>query len=697
MVAALPASPFQQATPSLNGVTPQATLNPMQLLEAMQQLAPRQTEFAPRYPPGYKKPKRPTASEVKQRADRLFQEHAVWRSLIEVTVAWLRHERVGMFPEDEEDRRNGLQEQWIDNALTAKRNIVISKIAASKMGVRKRYHNDDLRRKAQMIEDAAAWLTDEIALQWTQKGNRVLKLDEATQFTDRGMYVSRQVFDVSDPDMPLNVDLIEPTQVYPIWGGKRGLQEIYRVYRDTIGNITASYGDLTPQALSRLQRKYGRDITDQTEINIYEWWNTWDRVVLVDDEPIIPFTAHEYGYVPWTVQYGGFGDSMNARTPGNGARTGWNTQLEQIDRTSMNERVYKAVPLIYYDTPMHEMLEAIMGRLVTGFKREINPPIIRERSTMIAGTEVPEFSQAPGAVNEVRMGEEKVSVTPSLANNPVTGMIVQTLESNRVRTDPTLSYNADKSNVTGAALSRMGDEGTEHILPIYQSLQMAKTHQYTQIFQTIANWGHLTKYGGGSPKPLIIPSRKTKRQGEAPAFELGRELIDEVGPKVEILFTKINPADWMGLFNAGKIGIEIDAMSPEILYELATGDSDYDSFYEKLTEHKATAAAFSHPKFNEMFLIPSVLAEQIKESAGDAEMVQFWTKQLQDWLAMAAQPQEMGQPPANGGAPTGAPPSGGPLPPPPGSQMVAPPSGAGQTLPAAMGPGSQGGPVGRPG
>src|SRR4030095_11537110 len=109
VASALPASPFQQAPPSLNGVMPQASLNPMQLLEAMQQLAPRQTEFAPRYPPGYKTPRRPTASEVKQRADRLFQEHAVWRSLIEVTVAWLRHERVGMFPEDEEDRRNGLQ------------------------------------------------------------------------------------------------------------------------------------------------------------------------------------------------------------------------------------------------------------------------------------------------------------------------------------------------------------------------------------------------------------------------------------------------------------------------------------------------------------------------------------------------------------------------------------------------------------
>lgn len=683
---ALPSSPFQQGPPQL----PTMRLNPVELMDAMRQIAPQPTEFAPRYPAGYKKPRRPTAGEVKQRADRLQQDHYAWLSLIEVTMAWLRHERVGMFPEDEEDRRNGLQEEWIDNALTAKNNIVISKVAASKMGVRKRYHSDTLRTKAQMIEDAAAWLQDELALQWVQKGNRPLKLDEALLFAQRGMYVSRQVFDVSDPDMPLNVDLIEPTQCFPVWGGKRGLQEVYRTYRDTIGNITAAYGDLTPDALKTLRTKYGRDITDQSEINIYEYWNTWDRVVLVDDQPIIPFTAHEYGYVPWTIQYGGYGDAMFTRTPGTRGRKTFGGTWEQVDRTTTNERAYRAVPLIYYDMRHHEMLEAIMGRIVTGFKREINPPIVRERSTMIAGTDVPEFSQAPGAVNEVRLGEERVSVTPSLTNNPITGMIVQTLQAQMNRTDPSINYNADKSNVTGAALSRMGDEGTEHILPIYQSLEMAKTHQFTQIFQTIGNWGHLTKYGSTtSVRPLMIPARKVKRQGESPAFELSRELIDEVGPKVEITFTKINPADWMGLFNAGKIGIEIDAMSPEMIYELATGDTDYDSFYEKLTEHKVTAAAMSHPKFNEIALIPRIFAEQIKEANGDPEMVKFWTDILADWQQMAAAPAQPG-----GGAPQGAP-SGEGNPMAPGPQ--APPMGAGQTLPAPMGPGNQGNPVGRPG
>jgi len=314
---------------------------------------------------------------------------------------------------------------------------------------------------------------------------------------------------------------------------------------------------------------------------------------------------------------------------------------------------------------------------------------------MIAGTDVPEFSQAPGAVNEVRMGEERVSPVPSLSNSPITGMIVQTLMGERTKTDPSISYNADKSNVTGAALSRMGDEGTEHIVPIYQSLEMAKMHQYTQIFQTIANFGHMPKYGGGSTRPLMLPARKSAKAGMT-SFELSRELIDEVGPRVEITFTKVNPADWMGLFNAGKIGIEIGAMSSEMLYELATGDTDYDSFFEKWMQERTTMSALQHPKYNEMFLIPAMLAEQIKESEGDEQMVQFWTQRLQEWVQLAQQ-QAMPQPGADPmaamgaqGGPQGAP--GNPMAPGP----QAPPSGAGQTLPPAMGPGNQGGPVGRP-
>lgn len=688
---ALPQSPFL----SQPGVLSSSAINPMELMDALKALAPRDVLPKPRYATGYKQPKKKTPGEIKQRADQLYQEYQPWRTLIEVTAGWLRHERSGYFPEDAADRRNGLQEEFISTALTTKRNAAIAKIGGAKQGVKKSYYSDELRRKAQMIEDAVTWLFLEFEHQWNIKGQRDLRLDEALLYIDRGMYCSRQVFDKDDEECPINIDLIEPAQVHPIWGGKRGLQEVYRVYRDTVAFILADYGDfITPEKYKSITNKYGSDVSDMTELPVYEHWDTWYKTIMIGEVPVIQ-AEHKYGYVPWTIQYGGFGDAMFTRTPGEGATRGFSDSFIQIDRSRINERYYKAVPFIYYDTRSHEIFEAVMGRLLTGFKREINPPIERHRSTLLAGTDMPEYSQAPGSVNEVALGEEEIRVSPQLQNSPITGMIVQTVMGERSQRDVSINEKAGQSNVTGSALDRFTHEGEQLLLPVFRSLQRAKEHQAEQLLRTIGNWQHLAKYGGDEPRSIMVPTKK--RMGDyPPAFELTRELIEEVGPRVEVTYKNVDSQNWLPIFNAGKIGIEIGAITPEEVREEATGDTDYDTFFERYAEIKATMAAISHPKFNEMFEIPAVIAEQIKQAEGDPALQAWWGQKLQDWEAMAAQPQGMGgeggapqgPAPGNMGAPAGVPTSN-PFP-------AAPAPGGGGTMPAMVGPGSQGAPVGRP-
>lgn len=692
---ALPQSAFQPA-PTQGGALATTQLNPMQLLEALRDLAPRPAEFAPRYPPGFVKPPKPNPKAVKMRADNLYQDHAAWRNLIELTQQWIRQERTGYFAEDKQDRINGLQEEFIHTFLTTKRNSVIAKVASAKMGVRKRYYADDLRRKCQQIEDAALWLMQEFAEQWQIKGQRDLRIDEALLFADRGMYVSRQVMDPNDPDRPMNIDLIEPTEVYPIWGGKRGMRELYRVRRDTVAGIQADYGDFTKTVRAQIEKKHGKDPSDQTEVNVYEFWDTWHRLIMVDDIPIIS-AEHEYGYVPWTVQYGGYGEAMFTRTPGDGAlRSPGQSYFYQLDRNRIGERAYQAVPLLYYDFRAHEITEAILGRLLTGFKREINPPMERHRSTLLAGTDMPEYSQAPGAINEVALGEEQIKPAVQLANNPITGLLVQTLLGDQAQRSVGLDDKVGQSNVTGAALAQFSGEGHDHILPIFRSLEAAKQHQIGQILQTLGNFGHLIKYGGETTKPLMVPVAK-RRQGEAPGFELSRELIEEVGTRIEVTYTRVEPNQWVNLFNAGKLGVELGAVTTEEIRELATGETDFDDHFERWAQQQATKNMLAHPKYNELFLIPSMIEEQIKEAAGDPRLIAFWRDKLDTWLRMAQQSEMQAQQPGMGSAPQ--PPAlggGNPSPPPPGSTVVAPPVTGGAAAPAGMGPGSQGRPVGRP-
>ena len=718
----LPPSPFQQAPPGLGLPPPQMppmgmptpmpgmdamgpmtppmeqpppTVDPVALLDALRQLVPQQKEHKPRYPAGYKQPPRPEPAKIKSTADKLFNQHDMWRNLISITTAWLRQERVGMFPEDGEDRKSGLQEEYISTALTDKRNDVISKVASAQMGVRKRVSDDKNRRRGQLIEDAIVHISEEMEYAHVQAGNRPLKIDEAQQFTDRGMFVSRQVLNPNyDPERPIIVDLIEPTQVYPVWAGKNGLRAVYRVYRDTYANLQAAYGDIDPESRKKIEKKIGKELGDDTEVNVYEYWDTWWRCVLIDDQPILPVTAHKYGYVPWTIQYGGYGDPMFSRTPGQWENRNGTEYFDMMDKTRADERVYKAVPLIWYDMRSHEIYEAVMARLLTGFKKEINPPTIRYRSNMADG-DFPEFSTAAGAVNEAILGEERIEPVPQQTNNPVTGVILQNLMGDRMARTTSFSGQADKSNVTGSALLRIGDENTDKILPIYQSLQMAKTQQFTQILWTLRNFNHLIKYGGDEPTPLMIPARRP-RQGESPAFELSPELIDAVGTRVEITFTKVNPADWVGLFNAGKLGVDAGFVSRGEIRKLATGDSDYDRFQEEYFEEQMLFAMAQNPKYQELFGIEAAIADQIKESQGDPEMVEYWLKKLDEWKQLGMQQQ---QPPMD---PMAAMQGGGmgqmqPPPPPPGSQVIPPPTPGGVSMPSlGVGPGSQGAPVGRP-
>lgn len=702
---ALPQSAFG-AQPPLP-MMPRMQMDPRQLLDALRELAPAQRDFAPKYPPGYKKPTKPKPGEVVQRAKRIYDDHQHWRQLIEVTAMWLRQERTGMFPEDAQDRLNGLQEEFISTFLTTKRNSVISRVSSAKMGIKKPYYHDDHRRKAQMLEDAAAWMQDEFAYQWMVKGQRDLALDEALLYADRGMYASRQVMDLSgSSDCPLSIDLIEPTEVYPVWGGKAGLREVYRLKRDTLPNVAADYSDFTKAQWAKLKDKYGSDPTDTTDAPVTEFWDTWHRMILIDEVPIIT-ADHEYGYVPWTVQYGGYGDAMFTRTPGEGAGRAWGQNFSTLDNSRSSERAYKAVPLIYYDIRSHEIYEAVMGRVLTGFKREINPPIERHRSTLLYGSDMPEYSQAPGAINEVVLGEEQVKVTAQMTNSPVTGFIAGVLQQEQASRGIGLDDKVGQSNVSGAALGRFDKASDDHLGPIFKSLAAAKRHQITQLFQTLGNWGHLAKYGGDDDRPIMVPGR---RQGQPKAFELTRELIDELGPRVEVAYAAPDHSQWPALAASGKQLIEMAVITPEELREEVTGETDWDDHFEKWMQHKATINALDHPKFNEMFLIPSVIAERVQEAAGDPEMQQFWIKELRDWLTMvqqsAMQPQQgMGGIPGMGGPPQqpmGGQPQGNPSPPPPGSVQVAPPGmtapvpGGGGSLPGAIGPGSQGGQVGRP-
>lgn len=649
----------------------------------------------PIYRPGYKKPKAPDVEWITGTGKRLHGSNQKWREYVHTILLWTRQELSGAFKEDVQARIRGLQDEFPSSALSDERNLIISKGAALKPSFRKRATSDEDKGYAQRLEDAAIWLRAN-EQRMHANGNRPLELDEWALLTDYGMLVTRDTLDKDNTKCPVFMRLIDPAQVNPVWGA-RGLDHVFRVYRDTTDRICATYGDFNPTQLKKLKDQIG-EIGDQTEHEVIEYWGTWHRAVLIGDTEIMPVTEHKYGEVPFTVQYGGFGEPMLTRTPAY-SRAG-SAQSWSRDSLMGLDRINKAVPYLFYRIASEEFYQSMMARLVDAYKSGLNPATVRYRSDMAAEHPMPELDGTAGAQNEAMLGEEKIEALP-LANLPLADRLLSAVMEDRARgSAPAEMYGRlEKSNITGVAQAGANDAGQHLLFPTVKAWEMGLSLRYERIFRLLGNFGHLSTNGPGGGRSIMVPST---RKNTKPAYPFDREVIDRVGPEIEVSFTKVDPRDWAPLFAAGATGVERGFITRADIRGIATGDFDFDRFTEEWTEENALFGAQQLPDFQKLNVMAS-LVEEIKENEGRPEIQDHYRRMAQIWEKVIAPPQQppMGGDPSMGGQPQQGMPQS-PSPPPPGSTVI-PPQGQSPGVPGQMsypqmgqGPGSGGAPVGRP-
>jgi hypothetical protein len=316
---------------------------------------------------------------------------------------------------------------------------------------------------------------------------------------------------------------------------------------------------------------------------------------------------------------------------------------------------------------------------------------------------LPEVDGTPGAQNEL-MEDESIVPWPQQVGGSASQALMTNMGIDRATNQsPMAAYGStgDKSNVSGAGLDAAASAGADKVSPHIMAYTRFLANDISGCLRLIRNHGDVPKYAGAQPAPLMVPRRKT-RNGQSPAFELDRDLLNEVGTNVDCQMSQVSQRDWLQLFQAGKLGVDAGFIVPRTISELA-GEHDYDRMQEEWFDEQTLRQAFQHPKFAEMFSVPAAIAEQIEESDGNPKQQAGWRKMLDAWMqivAMAAQQQ--GGMPGQGGAPAAPPP-----PPQGGPPMVDAPTETGNLGPAAgapgvsmpglgLGPGVNGGAVGRP-
>lgn len=680
--------------------------DPVKLLASLKALVGTPVKTPePIYRPGYVQPPRPDIMKVHATAKKLYDNNRMWRAMVYTTLQWTHQELTGAFPEDLVERANGLQEEFISPLLTAERDLIISKGAALKPSFRKKVLRDDLRGWSQRLTDAAIWLRDMEQYKHVARGNRPLELDEWALFADYGMYVSRDTLAPRNSECPLNMMLIDPAQVHPVYD-HTGLKAVYRVYKDTMENIVAAYGDFSKAAMTKLTNEMGAELGDDNEFEVIEYWDSWYRCVLLGDTPVLGVTAHEYGDVPYTIQYGGHGDPMFTRMPSTGAYQRVNNQWVMTSGGRADERLHKAVPYLYYRLKGHEIMEAIGARLLTGLKKDINPPTIRYRSeeAVSANPELPQMNTGPGQSNDAMLAEERIEPIPTVNSGATDRMLAMVERGIQAGSAPPEMYGRmEKSNISSVAQAGANDAGQHLLFPNTKAWESALEQRMDKNLRLLANKGYMARDSGKEKKPLMVPVAKP-RGDQAKAYEFDREVVDKVGSRIEVTFTKVDPRDWPGLFAAAANGIDKGIIRPSEIRAIAVGEQDWEDHSAEWREEMSLLAMTMNPDVQKLQIGVDLL-NSIAENEGSPQIQEGYQKLYDIWLQLQQPP---AQPPGMPGGQPGAAPapqSGNPFPAPPGSAQIPPGGGGGATPggPGGMsyagigaGPGSQGGAVGRP-
>ena len=644
--------------------------DPRELMAALAALAAKApAEPTARYPRWYKRPPKPDPKGLMERSTPRKNDFAEVRKQYDEDLQRLRLNMAGVFPEDLEERMAGSQEDFVSTALVDEFHLAVAFIAGIELTFEKKTYDERAQTAAQQIKDAVYHLRAEERIRHAEAGYGDLPHDEAKHFLTYGQIVNRTVIDLDDPDFPFDSALLDPATVYPSWQGKRGLRDVYRVYRTTLANLVGDYGDLTPTARKRLANDHGSALDDRTEVEVVEYWDTWWRSVLVGEAVIVPVTAHEYGYVPYTIQYGPLGESRATGGVGSvSLPTRDGSTVEYSEGSLQNDLKYRSLGYIHFRKRSHDIYEATMARMLTGFKKQINPPLMLERDDVAAEKPMPEIATYAGAVNEFQLGRERLAVVPVQQGGMEANTLLQAISTDRLTGSmPLAAYGVnDKSNVSGTAIGALTESGLDKVSPWVRGMELYQGRKYGQWLQSWRNFGHLAAYAGedaDAPRPFVVPVRRPAA-GQAPAFALTRDAIDLAGPRVEARLVRTRREQWLPLLNAAQIMLTLGLSNKREVREQFLGLPEYEREAEEWREDRALDTIMADPNFVKVALAPSLLLSEMEEAKDDPDRLAWLQAMYEQWQQLIAQPgaqqaamqhQQAMQPPQQPGAPQGNP------------------------------------------
>lgn len=399
------------------------------------------------------------------------------------------------------------------------------------------------RDEAMAIEDLVMFDFAAEERQYFDEHHADYRWNEAQHLLRFGMLVGLDLLDPEDEETGLAMSLIDPQTVFPIWGGRSGWVEVFRMFEATNDEIVGAYGGKPgSEEYARIERKVREGATkigstrkkrmDFSETRpITERWNRDRLQVIIDDDKVLLERTHGYRELPFTIVIGGFDMPVGVITGTSRDPVDYRTEWGTITVSDRSVNIARQMrPYNWAQLKHHRIAEAVAGRELTYFKWGKDPHKVMEYDPSLEWKLSEEVDLTPGETTNVPIPNKLTLVYPNIDPQTYQGLKMNIQSNVGGGALTMMRQGAVPPQTSGSAMGKILSLGGAADSILLRTLQASKQARARKRLR------YRLLYGGtmGKREHLGVIPVPARAGTKTPLHRVTPEMIESTGIDVKI-------------------------------------------------------------------------------------------------------------------------------------------------------------------
>lgn len=550
------------------------------LADDFEEEAEEEVRSGPRKPSWYVPVKTPPkAEDIEHKAQMEREEHAYRLARIGEINSILNTERAGSFVRDRRAINLGEIEQFYGSSIRDEFDLLCSYLGQMNWAWKAPYMDITERDEAMAKQSFVKLVVDDWIRTHSAQGNGPLRIAIPDTFARYGMAAVFIAPDSTNEATGIDLRMLDPATVFPIFEGKRGMTQCFVIYNASPERVIADFDSPAHKVRSKVNKIVAQQNPETSEgmdpyweAEVVEWWSMEWVVILYNGVKIAQW-RHGYYKVPFVVKYGCFGMQGFTSTPmydidnsGSGSRV---TELEGWDDRRI-DLARKAQPFLWRRVVLQYQEEKFGSRLMTMFRRAMNPPMVLRASPMTQRFLNPKIDTREGGLSRIGQDDE-LEPLDHLPDNGVIQGLQSLFDANRMTSIARgmMTPISPGTQSSGTALEIMTDAGYERWAPMSMVIEEFLSEIGERCNEIWLEHGEMLgpkKSRGRLAVPLSDPDPVTK---SGKIVELTSEMLEQVGTRITCTLFRISLGSLPQTANALSLlmdrGLVHDRLAMELL------------------------------------------------------------------------------------------------------------------------------------